>query len=913
MGLEILPPTVYQPLRSGLGPSKKLNTIMEEGSTDGGRRLGLKQPASIGRPVSGPLLVVTAADERHPACRESSPSSSVDSASLTWRSSESGSTVETGTDLEDLYEPGDAKLRKDEDYIPLYFVDQPGDHPDATLPVERSSNPADARTKCTPLIIPDPEYLLSEQGSKEHYPPTPLTSIPRFPIPPALLSLLTRKIQSASGLPSLDASPTSDPLPSSDASPISSLSEFETTPDTWNRGVQLNPDALATLEMLSRNDSDGLSGSFVETPRSQEMEPSTPSFRRRTIEVQTPVSGRFHAGPAPLDIPSPTGFFSTLAPGTRHTWCPSFPVLPSSTTAERFYQCPWDRSPIRTIEQVVEVEGADTDAPSTAQLITLRPLPTQEQPSQATGVNDGTEEDNSGKSSTIPRLLRPSILDRTASWLTEQLDYRDAVEEAACTSEEGEKGENDENPSVANAALQELPADSLQMIEPGFNESKVKKPQPEEDYATADKPGLWNMFLYLLQNAGVTDAFVHCQPRFDAIQTGRICASATHRAQLLGNFHPELDDAMVGCDETGATAALDQRARIELGRKALAQMSAPHWAIMALKYLNGGQLLTSTVTGFILGTSLHDRQSSKPHAKVLDLGGQPTCDWAWHCIYEYPTCQVYTAIPTGPAPLSLPPSRFPQNHSPVSVSHLWQLPFPDHHFEVISARNLYALLKTDKPTGAAKDEYDLCLLECWRCLKPGGYLEFSLLDSELVNAGPLGTAMSVEFSFNLRTRGYDPSPTRTWLGRLKKAGFVDVKRSWTFLPMGAPHRNTIADMVNSLDRSRKTGDGGKKARETMTGSTHAIACISGLVGLRAWESWMLRLQMEAGRSEEGLLEGISAVVQEGRNHDTGWRCLTGWARKPGRAQSTMVNGLRTQYQASGVSLNLHPGEHSLRR
>jgi U6 snRNA-associated Sm-like protein LSm2 len=45
---------------------------------------------------------------------------------------------------------------------------------------------------------------------------------------------------------------------------------------------------------------------------------------------------------------------------------------------------------------------------------------------------------------------------------------------------------------------------------------------------------------------------------------------------------------------------------------------------------------------------------------------------------------------------------------------------------------------------------------------------------------------------------------------------------------------------------------------------------------------MLKLQMEIGVAEENLLEGVGAIVEEGRRCGAGWRCLNGWARKPVR-------------------------------
>lgn len=182
------------------------------------------------------------------------------------------------------------------------------------------------------------------------------------------------------------------------------------------------------------------------------------------------------------------------------------------------------------------------------------------------------------------------------------------------------------------------------------------------------------------------------------------------------------------------------------------------------------------------------------------------------------------------------------------------------------------------------DEYDLCLQECLRCLKPGGYLEFFLMDSEVVNAGSRGTAVSVEFGFNLKTRGYDPLPTKSFLGRLRRAGFDDIKRAWTFLPMGTPTKEqhmlpeTPPPNVSTFEDGLENGTRRVEAVQGPVGSTADAANMAGLVGSWAWEQWMVKLQTEMGK--EKLLEGVAEVLEEGKWTGAGWRCLSGWARKP---------------------------------
>ena len=65
----------------------------------------------------------------------------------------------------------------------------------------------------------------------------------------------------------------------------------------------------------------------------------------------------------------------------------------------------------------------------------------------------------------------------------------------------------------------------------------------------------------------------------------------------------------------------------------------------------------------------------------------------------------------------------------------------------------------------------------------------------------------------------------------------------------------------------------------VTGSPKDVRAMTGLVGARMWEQWMLKLNSEMGRSEERCLEGVAKALEEGGKGNAGWRCLVGWARK----------------------------------
>ena len=492
-------------------------------------------------------------------------------------------------------------------------------------------------------------------------------------------------------------------------------------------------------------------------------------------------------------------------------------LVPSSAIAENFYQAPW-----KTNEPVEEED---------------------------LGITEALE--------AVENELRLSQLSRTSEWLTAQ----------NCQSPDLKKAVKFLESDIAKAAAK---ADKPSMIE------------------KAD-PYFYEAFQTLSGQSSPTDSFIHRQTRFDAVQAVRSSGQDAHIDQLLGNYRtikslrptPQRPISMMpGRNEEEETEEQRVYAEAERERQALEQIAPAFWVNEAHRYLAGGRLVNGPAKNVLEKAPKPDSVGKSEQVRVLDLGGLSQCDWAWHVAREFPNVKTYTATcDTRPINNNL---RGPTNHRVTKVPNLYSLPYPDNHFDVISARNLFQYLKTEKPLGSFTDEYDLVLEETMRCLKPGGYLEFFLLDSEIVHAGPAGTRASVEFQFNLKSRGYDCAPTKSWLGRVRRTGFDNIKRAWTFLPLGAaapalpPLPETPPPNVSVYGEDQLAGI---ECVQGPIGSGADAAQISSLVASWTWEQWLLKLQMEMGK-KTGLVEGVGAVVEEGRFTGSGMRSISGWARKP---------------------------------
>ncbi|KAN0067872.1 hypothetical protein V8E54_014119 [Elaphomyces granulatus] len=697
----------------------------------------------------------------------------------------------------------------------------------------------------------------------------------------------------------------------------------------FDDGVMLPADAMATLRHIPLD--------YPPEPWSEVSErndemwelPQSGSGAAVTEDIAPPSALSTYSF-TNLSIPSPGGFFSSLGHRARHTWAfPSANNPPSSATAEQFYNAPWNRVDGEIVEQVVEcpaqVSTEDqltavpiSAGPPTAIKITIESEPVTESTAHPASPESPVAEEvqEIGRphahyeydESYAEELKKQTVenLDRTSIWIAAQESYLAALCETNPANEISSASSTDASTDASSTDASSTDASSTdgEREEEDSPEPVLKKAVHFEEkaqdtnddalpLAPVSKDSIyWRGFQSILRQSRRRDAFVHSNSRFDAVQSVRLGLADKHINGLMGKYElvqperpPYKGPFCHAPRNTVAAELLEERAmfeKVEKEQSVLDQLSQSMWAMDALRYLNGGSLLSSPASKRLsaavqpLGSP---ESAGKRRIRVLDLGGQAACGWAWHLAHDHPNVKIYTVVTKQQAVNN--GIKGPSNHRQVSVPCLWKLPFRDNQFDVISARSLYALLKAESPMGEEMDEFDLCLQECYRCLKPGGYLEFFVMDSEIARAGPYGSAASVEFAFNLKTRGYDPAATKRFLSRLRRGRFVGIKRAWMFLPMGIePVKSQPPQETPSLVASGRVHS--MEAIHGPIGSTADVASMTGLLGGWAWEQWMLKLQMEMGREREKLLEGIGSVFDEGRKNGSGWTCLCGWAMKPKR-------------------------------
>lgn len=147
--------------------------------------------------------------------------------------------------------------------------------------------------------------------------------------------------------------------------------------------------------------------------------------------------------------------------------------------------------------------------------------------------------------------------------------------------------------------------------------------------------------------------------------------------------------------------------------------------------LRSGSLMTSRWLSFgrVLFSPAHNHAKSREQERILVIDGLGNDDWSFYCSLNYPKAEVYSLVvgPTKTASTSQAAWQPPSNHHIIHHANFERaLPFPKGFFAVTALRF---------PSGCSGNAQNNIISECKRVLRPGGYLEMSILDLDMVNMG----------------------------------------------------------------------------------------------------------------------------------------------------------------------------------
>ncbi|KAF1951707.1 hypothetical protein CC80DRAFT_597169 [Byssothecium circinans] len=336
--------------------------------------------------------------------------------------------------------------------------------------------------------------------------------------------------------------------------------------------------------------------------------------------------------------------------------------------------------------------------------------------------------------------------------------------------------------------------------------------------------------------------------------------------------------------------------------------------LVSMANLRFGALMTSKWLSFgrVLFSPAHFEIKNPSEDRVLVVDGLGK-DWSYYCALTYPEATIYNLGPEA-SPLAQSNSTAPEpwstltNHRHISHPSLsTAFPFPKGFFACVVLRF---------PSALPSSVHRFVLSECKRVLRPGGHLELSVLDLDLVNMGNrarravrgLKVKMQVADE-NISLRNISDE----FMGILGRKGFTEFNRCFVGVPVaghlpgpeetGTPDsRKRKGSSASSVSKTTSAASPPAKQpkpevsfsellnRQTSSESTdNGIADMVARVGRwwysRCYESLVLPEAGEPDAANSGHLLETSiwrdeALIKECEKRGTSFKLLIGYAQKP---------------------------------
>ncbi|KAJ4293139.1 hypothetical protein N0V90_008421 [Kalmusia sp. IMI 367209] len=333
--------------------------------------------------------------------------------------------------------------------------------------------------------------------------------------------------------------------------------------------------------------------------------------------------------------------------------------------------------------------------------------------------------------------------------------------------------------------------------------------------------------------------------------------------------------------------------------------------LSSMANLRFGALMTSKWLSFgrVIFSPAHFELNDPEHDRVLVIDGLGK-DWSYYCALTYPEATVYNLGPgqsswtpstsNAPEPWSTLKNHRHFNHTSLSDS----FPFPKGFFACVVLRFPSAL-----PTSVHRS----VISECKRVLRPGGFLELSVLDLDLVNMGNRARRAVRGLKVKMQVADENVSLRNISdeiMGLVGRKGFTECNRCFVGVPVAG--QLLPPEDIQSKKRkgsaassaSKATGSGTRvnkkpkpevsfsdllNTRASSESTDNSITDMVARVGRwwysRCYESLVLPEAGEPDAANSGNLLQSSiwrdeSLINECEKRGTSFRLLIGYAQKP---------------------------------
>lgn len=310
----------------------------------------------------------------------------------------------------------------------------------------------------------------------------------------------------------------------------------------------------------------------------------------------------------------------------------------------------------------------------------------------------------------------------------------------------------------------------------------------------------------------------------------------------------------------------------------LAQVNLRVGSMTVSKWLTFGHVLFSDVRHELVA-----EDGSQHRRSILVIDGLGNDDWSFYAAETYPKATFYNLSPRAPLPTEAAssPKSFPlspPNHHQVQYfSHDEKFPFAAQSFTSVVYRF---------PVAAPESHYRNILSEARRVLKPGGYLELSILDVDLNNMGTRGRRAVRQLKERIHAADCEKSlasASDLLVKLIASAGFYDVKAARVGVPVASPITRTHGSR-SIKKQDRKANKAQPSLSDMMSdesaGADESITKMVSRVG-----RWWYSRCYESATSELTSLWNDKALLRECEELGTSLKLMVCCGRAPERVLS----------------------------
>ena len=313
-------------------------------------------------------------------------------------------------------------------------------------------------------------------------------------------------------------------------------------------------------------------------------------------------------------------------------------------------------------------------------------------------------------------------------------------------------------------------------------------------------------------------------------------------------------------------------------------------------------LMTSRWLSFdrVLFSPVQDDIRNSRQDRILVVDGLANDDWSTFCALTYPEASIYNLSSITALVKYNSAAEGANSDSWSSPSNLKRISYTSMSAPFPFPKGFFAAVVFRFPAIDTSFAYCNAMSECKRVLRPGGYLECTILDMDMVNMGSV--ASHAVRSLKLRIQASNPetslSPTSDEvLKLLGRKGFESISRCIVGVPVtGNLEQSGAGSLDDALEPSsavstQRFGDGEHgsqlslgamltgqaRGEERVYPVTRMVARVARWWWSKCYESVLLK---NVSEMEHKSVWNNSELLQECEERETGLRLVVCYAQKP---------------------------------